>query len=73
MSFEALLVNISLALTILVNSHNLQGNMGTCKTYSLIKRNFFWKGMHKDNDNLSKIAMFVGNIFSKNIHTVTYI
>ena len=44
-SLEAFVIPKSLALTILVNSSNLQGKAGTCNTYSLIKIDFFWKGM----------------------------
>ena len=47
-SFEAYIIPKSLALTILVNSPNLQGHTGTNKTYFLIKRDIFWKEMHKD-------------------------
>ena len=47
-SFEALVVLKSLALMILANSHSLQAHAGTSKTYSLIKRELFWKMKHKD-------------------------
>ena len=43
--FRALVVDKTLALTILINSHDYQDNAGTNKTYFLIKRNFFQKGM----------------------------
>ena len=33
-----------------VDSHHLQGHEGTTKSYSLIKSEFFRKGMHKDID-----------------------
>ena len=46
-SLEALVVPVSLVLTMLVNSHNLQGHAGTNKTCFLIKRDFFQKGMHR--------------------------
>ena len=46
-SFEALVVPKSLDLTILVNSHNLQWPVSANKSYSLIKRDLFWKGRHK--------------------------
>ena len=36
--------------TILINLHHLQGHAGTAKSYSLIKREFFLKGMCKDID-----------------------
>ena len=39
-SFEVLIVS--------VNFHNLQENAGTNKIYSIIKRDFFWKGMYID-------------------------
>ena len=36
--------------TPLINSHHLKGHARTTKSYSLIKREFFWKGMCKDID-----------------------
>ena len=47
-SFEALIVPRSIIPTILINSHHLQVHTGTTKSYNLIKREFFWKGMDKD-------------------------
>ena len=49
-SFETLVIPKSLALTVLVNSHNLWGHAGTNKTYSLIKRDFYWQEMCKGID-----------------------
>ena len=48
--FEVSIIPRSLASSILVNSYNLQGHASTIKTFSLIKRDFFWKGMCKDID-----------------------
>ena len=49
-SCDAFVLPKTLALTILVNCNNLQGHAGTNKTYPLVKRDFFWKGMCKDID-----------------------
>ena len=46
-SLEAQIVPKSLALTSLVNSH-FQGHACINRTYCLIKRNLFWKGIEKD-------------------------
>ena len=46
-SFKALMVLRSPIPFILMNLHHLQGHMGTIKLYNLIKREFYWKGMHK--------------------------
>ena len=47
-NFEALIVPKSLIPIILINSHHLKGHAGKTKSCSLIKREFFWKGMHED-------------------------
>ena len=52
-SFEALAVPKSLALTILIKSHNLQRHARTITLYCLIKRDYFWKGMQKDIDKFT--------------------
>ena len=54
-SFKALLVPKSLTYTLLVNPCSPQGHAGSNKIYSQIKRDFFWKGIHKD------IYMFIQN------------
>ena len=41
--FKTLIVHKSLVFTIQVNSFHSQGHAGKNKTYSLIKRDFFWK------------------------------
>ena len=51
-SFEVPVVSKSVALTVLVNFHNFQGHEGTNKMYSVIKRDYFWKGMWKTYTNL---------------------
>ena len=44
-TFDALVISKSMAHATPVNSQNFQGHVSTTKTYLLIERDFFWKGM----------------------------
>ena len=55
---EALIVSISLASTILLNSQNLQEHTGTTIIYSTIRGDIFFKDMHKDVDIFTQNCNF---------------
>ena len=46
--FLALIIPKSWKYTVLVEAHNKLGHQGNSHTYSLIKRQYYWKGMNKD-------------------------
>ena len=46
--FCALVIPKSWKYTILVETHDKMGHQGNNRTYSLIKRQYYWKGMAKD-------------------------
>ena len=46
--FCALVIPKALRYTILVETHDKMGHQGNNRTYSLIKRQYYWKGMVKD-------------------------
>ena len=62
---------MSLALNIVDDSHNHQGNEGANKIYFLIKRDFFWVGMWKVTDKFIQIYTYANNITFKNNPTAT--
>ena len=46
--FCALVIPKAWRYTILVETHDKMGHQGNSRTYSLIKRQYYWKGMAKD-------------------------
>ena len=46
--FGALVIPKAWRYTILVETHDKMGHQGNNQTYSLIKRQYYWKGMAKD-------------------------
>ena len=46
--FCALVIPKAWKYTILVETHDKMGHQGNNRTYSLIKRQYYWKGMAKD-------------------------
>ena len=46
--FCTLVIPKSWKYTILVETHDKMGHQGNNRTYSLIKRQYYWKGMAKD-------------------------
>ena len=52
--------------------HSLQGHAGKNKTHSLMKRDFFNKGLHKDIENSFKIAIHADNTAFGNIHMFAF-
>ena len=49
--FQALVVPVSYAKIILKLAHDELGHNGTARTYALVKRMFYWKGLKKDIEN----------------------
>ena len=52
--FEALVVPITLSKLILKLAHDELGHNGTARTYAMVKRMFYWKGLKKDVERYIK-------------------
>ena len=52
--FQALVIPVSYAKVVLKLAHDELGHNGTARTYALIKRMFYWKGLKKDTENYVK-------------------
>ena len=52
--FQALVIPVSYAKIVLKLAHDELGHNGTARTYALIKRMFYWKGLKKDTENYVK-------------------
>ena len=52
--FQALVIPVSYAKIILKLAHDELGHNGTARTYALVKRMFYWKGLKKDTENYVK-------------------
>ena len=52
--FQALVIPVQYAKVILKLAHNELGHNGTARTYALVKRMFYWKGLKKDTENYVK-------------------
>ena len=52
--FQALVIPVSYAKVILKLAHDELGHNGTARTYALVKRMFYWKGLKKDTENYVK-------------------
>ena len=55
--FEALVVPVKLSQLILKLAHDELGHNGTARTYALVKRMFYWKGLKKDVEIYIKKCM----------------
>ena len=49
--FKALVIPVRYAKVVLKLAHDELGHNGTARTYALIKRMFYWKGLKKDTEN----------------------
>ena len=54
--FQALVIPVSYAKVVLKLAHDELGHNGTARTYALIKRIFYWKGLKKDTENYVKLC-----------------
>ena len=52
--FQALVIPVSYAKVVLKLAHDQLGHNGTARTYALVKRMFYWKGLKKDTENYVK-------------------
>ena len=52
--FQPLVIPVSHAKIILKLAHDELGHSGTARTYALVKRMFYWKGLKKDTENYVK-------------------
>ena len=52
--FQALVIPVNYAKVVLKLAHDELGHNGTARTYALIKRMFYWKGLKKDTENYVK-------------------
>ena len=52
--FQALVIPVSYAKIVLKLAHDELGHNGTARTYALVKRMFYWKGLKKDTENYVK-------------------
>ena len=52
--FQALVIPVSYAKIVLKLGHDELGHNGTARTYALVKRMFYWKGLKKDTENYVK-------------------
>ena len=52
--FEALVVPLTLSKLILKLAHDELGHNGTARTYAMVKRMFYWKGLKKDVERYIK-------------------
>ena len=52
--FQALVIPVNYAKIVLKLAHDELGHNGTARTYALIKRMFYWKGLKKDTENYVK-------------------
>ena len=52
--FQALVIPVSYAKIVLKLAHDELGHNGTTRTYALVKRMFYWKGLKKDTENYVK-------------------
>ena len=52
--FQALVIPVSYAKVVLKLAHDELGHNGTARTYALINRMFYWKGLKKDTENYVK-------------------
>ena len=60
--FQALVIPVSYAKIVLKLAHDELGHNGTARTYALIKRMFYWKGLKKDTENYVKTCHIVSSI-----------
>ena len=52
--FQALVIPVNYAKIVLKLAHDELGHNGTARTYALVKRMFYWKGLKKDTENYVK-------------------
>ena len=52
--FQALVIPVSYAKVVLKLAHDELGHNGTARTYAVVKRMFYWKGLKKDTENYVK-------------------
>ena len=52
--FQALVIPVSYAKIVLKLAHDELGHNETARTYAMVKRMFYWKGLKKDTENYVK-------------------